>query len=236
MVEATWQSLLWPGLLTALFAAVLALVTVRFVVPILPEPPSDPDDPFVKPLYRDLARPGVVLPALGAGFLAGLVASLAGPLIIAAVILAGVGAAMASVDAATTYLPFPLHAGCVLAMLVGAALGIWWWAPNLWERMLLGALFGAIAAFALFWMIWVIGQGLGWGDVRLATVVGGFCGALGVEAWWHSMLAATVLGAIVGLVIAWWRRSHPSTLGTAFPYGPSLWAGPFLGLLIAQLA
>lgn len=233
MVDVPWRALLWPGPLTALLAATLALVVARFVVPRLPEPLPDPDDPFTKPTYASLRRPGVIVPALALGGLAGLVAPLAGPLTAAAVVLAGVGAALVCVDAATTYLPSLLHWGCVVGVVAAGAAGIGLHDPAArWTPLLLGSAFGAVGAFALFWMLWRLGDGFGYGDVRLAGLVGGFTGAVGLQVWWHSLVAATIIGAALALGFVRWRRRHPSPLGSAFPYGPALWAGPFVGLLL----
>ena len=233
MAEGIWRALWWPGPATALLAAVLALVVARFVVPRLPEPLPDPADPFTKPTYASLRRPGVIVPALVLGGLAGLLAPLAGPLTGAAVVLAGAGAALVCVDAATTYLPSLLHWGCVVGVTAAGLGGVLLSGPETrWATVLMGAAFGSTAAFALFWLLWRLGDGFGYGDVRLAALTGGFTGAVGLQTWWHSLVAATLLGALAGLAVAWWRRRHPSALGTAFPYGPALWAGPFVGLLL----
>lgn len=233
MHDFSWAALLWPGSGTALLAGVLALLVARFVVPRLPEPEPDPDDPFVKPTYASLRRPGVIVPSILAGALAGLVAPLAGGLVWAAVALAGVGAAMVCVDAATTYLPSRLHWACTLAVVVAGLVGVVGSVPtSRWAPLLTGAVFGAVAAFAIFWLFWRLGGGFGYGDVRLATLVGGFTGALGLQTWWHALLAATIVGALAAVGVSGWRRRRPSPLGTAFPYGPALWVGPFLGMLL----
>lgn len=228
-----WRTLLWPGTMTALVAALLALITVRFLVPRLPEPEVDPDDPFVKPLYRDLVRPGVTIPALALGGIAGGTSPLAGGMVLGALALAGLGAALSSVDAATTYLPSRLHWLTVSAVVLLGALGVLLWEPRArWWPIGLGAVFGALASLCLFWVIWRVGNGFGYGDVRLATLTGGFCGALGVKTWWTGMLLGTIVGAVCAIAVALYRRRHPSPLGTAFAYGPALWAGPFLALLM----
>ena len=229
---SSWATLLWPGLGTGLAAAALALTVARFVVPRLPEP--EPDDDYVKPLYRDLLRPGVIVPSVALGFAGGVLAPLAGPMMWAAVALAGAGAVLAVVDAHTTYLPWRLHLLTSALVVAAAVLGVALVEPAArWVQLGLGAAFGVVASHTLFWLVWRIGDGFGYGDVRLAGLVGGVAGAQGVQLWWQSLMAAAVLGAVAGVVVHLWRRRHPSPLGSAFPYGPALWAGPFVALLLA---
>lgn len=232
--DSVWLMLLWPGLATGLVAAILALVVARFVVPRLPEP--ELEDEYVKPLYRDLQHPRVIIASIALGFMGGLLAPLAGPMMWAAVALAGAGAALAVVDACTTYLPWLLHLLTTCLVLVATVVGVTLTeSTEQWLPIGLGALFGVIASYALFWLVWRFGNGFGYGDVRLAGLVGGFAGAMGVQPWWQSLLAATVIGAALGIGVQAWRRRHPSPLGSAFPYGPALWAGPFVTLLFSPL-
>lgn len=233
METSSWAVLLWPGLGTGLAAGVLALAVARFVVPRLPEPAPDPDDDYVKPLYRDLLHPRAIVPSVVLGFLGGLVAPLAGPMVGAAVALAGAGAALAVVDAYTTYLPRRLHLLTSALVVAAAVLGVALSEPAVgWLPLGLGAAFGVVASRTLFWVVWRVGDGFGYGDVRLAGLVGGVAGALGVQMWWQSLLASAIIGAVAGLAVHLWRRRHPSPLGSAFPYGPALWAGPFVALLV----
>ena len=229
------EQLLWPGLGTGALAAVLGWASARFLVPRLPEPPLDPLDEFVKPAYASLVGPRVVVPALVAAFLAGLVAPAAGAMMWAAVALAGVGAALVVIDAHTTYLPARLHWLTTAITVVAGVVGIFLLADSpRWLPMLAGALFGAVASYALFWFISWIGQGFGYGDVRLAALIGGFAGTLGIQQWWTALLSAAIIGAVLAIGVALSRRRHPSPLGTAFAYGPALWAGPFV-MLCAEL-
>lgn len=229
--NSVWIGLLWPGLGTGLVAAVLALAVSRFVVPRLPEPEPEPDA-YVKPLYRHLLHPRAIIPSVVLGFLAGLVAPMAGSLIWAAVALAGAGAALAVVDAHTTYLPWRLHVLASALVVGGAVVGVALGEPaGRWAPLALGAAFGMVASQALFWLVWRVGEGFGYGDVRLAGLIGGFAGALGVQTWWQSLLAAAIIGALLGVGVQIWRQKRPSPLGSAFPYGPALWAGPFVALL-----
>lgn len=224
--------LLWPGIATGLLAAAIAFALARFLVPRLPEPEPEAGDDFVKPLYRELVGPRMVLPAVALGLAGGVLAPLTGGMVWATVALAGAGAALVVVDAHTTYLPWPLHLLTLALVVLGGGIDLLAGADRGWAPTLLGAGFGAVASHALFWLVWRLGNGLGYGDVRLAAVVGAVSGAMGVQFWWHSLLAASIVGALAGLLIAAWRRRHPSALGTAFAYGPALWAGPFLVLVL----
>lgn len=232
MDNSEWLMLLWPGLGTGLAAALLALLVARFVVPRLPEP--EHDDEYTKPMYRDLLHPRAIIPSIVLAYVAGVLAPLAGSMTWAAVALAGAGATLAVVDGHTTYLPWLLHLLTAVLVTVGAVLGIVASEPTQrWAYLGLGALFGVIASYALFWVVWRFGEGFGYGDVRLAALVGGFAATMGVQPWWQSLLAAALIGAALGIGVQLWRRRHPSPLGSAFPYGPALWAGPFVALLFA---
>ncbi|MGD8216010.1 prepilin peptidase [Aestuariimicrobium sp. Y1814] len=231
METTDWHLLLWPGLGTGLLGAVLALLVARFVVPRLPEP--ELEDDYAKPLYRDLLHPRAIVGSIVLGFCAALVAPQAGSMMWAAVALAAAGAALVVVDAHTTYLPARLHWLTVALVMLGGLLGVTLGEPpGRWLVFALGALFGAVAGYALFWVVWRFGDGFGYGDVRLAGLVGGFAGAMGIQPWWQSLLASAVIGAVLGIGVALWRRRRPSPLGSAFPYGPALWAGPFVALWI----
>ncbi|MGA4507072.1 prepilin peptidase [Propionibacteriaceae bacterium G1746] len=229
---APWSVLWWPGIATGLVAMLLAWAVARFLVPGLPEPEPDTDDEFVKPTYRSLRHPRMIVPSMLLALAAGVLAPASGTLIWSTVALAGCGAALVVVDALTTYLPMRLHLLTSALMALGAIIGVTLLAPERWLPVLVGAVCGALASHALFWLIWRWGQGFGYGDVRLAALLGGWAGAQGVQMWWQSLFAGVVVGAIVGVTMAAWRRRHPSPLGSAFPYGPALWAGPFIALVL----
>lgn len=132
------------------------------------------------------------------------------------------GVALAAVDARTTYLPGRLmQLGWAMAAAGLLAVGV------LHDWSVVGAaVVGAALLGVLFWVLWRITGGLGFGDVRLAVLVGATSGTLGLQ-W---LLTAALVGSLVGVV--WgvvatrgYKRSQP------FAYGPSLVIGPFLTLL-----
>ncbi len=86
---------------------------------------------------------------------------------------------------------------------------------------------GLAAAFLIFYVVWfVYPKGMGFGDVRLAGLLGMSLGWLGWRQEYIGFLAACVLGSVLGiafLIVV--GRSRP------FPFGPALAAGAAFGVL-----
>ncbi len=85
------------------------------------------------------------------------------------------------------------------------------------------ALAGAAIAFACFFLLHVlVPNGMGFGDVRLSAILGGFLGWLGWSEIAAGLFAGFLYGALVGVVLivtgARKRRQH-------IPFGPFLAAG-----------
>lgn len=133
-----------------------------------------------------------------------------------------VGVLLAVVDAHTGFLPLRLTWGFAAAVAVGVA-GV---AVLRGDATVIGvaALCGA-GAFGLFWLLWGIGQGLGFGDVRLAALLGLATGAASLELAVWSLLMGGFAGVAWGLVTRWRRGADGP-----FPYGPALVLGPYLAL------
>ncbi|HNV10438.1 MAG TPA: A24 family peptidase [Propionibacteriaceae bacterium] len=216
---------------TGAAASLVAVVHLVVALPRLTEPEDDPTDAFTKPSYASLARPRTYVAAALLGLLAGSLVPLATPATRGLwFVLASAVAALVVIDGLTTYLPFELTAlsagELVAAGLVGSLLtGEWDW----WLR----ALGGAIAGWSLFWAVWRLGRGLGFGDVRLAAFIGLTAASLSWQVWWAALLMGSVVGAVVGLITLVIRRWRPSPLGAAFAYGPALWVGPWVALLLS---
>lgn len=139
----------------------------------------------------------------------------------------GLGLPLVAVDAMTTWLPRRLHRVMAGAMAIGlAALAAASW------RETLAALGGAAAAYALFWSLWRLQPGLGFGDVRLAALVGAVGTLGGPMACATALLAGTLLGAAHGIVHAAWAARGPGR-PRHFAYGPALWLGPFATALLS---
>lgn len=134
---------------------------------------------------------------------------------------------LVSVDGATTWLPLQLtrttwvaFAGAlalsaVLALTVG--------------QSTIGdvgrVLVGAAASGAMYVMIWRIGQGLGFGDVRISPLVGALGASLSWTGWWIALVAGPLLGALWGIARTATGRRGP------FAYGPWMWLGPAAALV-----
>lgn len=139
------------------------------------------------------------------------------------------GAPLVLVDALTTWLPKSLHyftAATMLAGLVGLAVVEW--------PAAVAAILGGAAAFGVFHLIWRLGTGLGYGDVRLAVLIGAVAGPLGIGFWLTAMTAGVIIGAVWAIVHVVRRRGNPA-LPQHFPYGPALWLGPFAAALFTAV-
>jgi leader peptidase (prepilin peptidase)/N-methyltransferase len=116
--------------------------------------------------------------------------------------------------------------GVVLLMPAGAAGGNWWSA----ER-------GLLAMASLFALYFTLSMaypgGMGFGDVKLAGLLGLFLGWIS----WGSVLVATfgafLLGGGVGIALL---AAHRATRKSAIPFGPFMLAGALLALFFAGSA
>ena len=198
-------------------AALVMALLVLLVLPRLPEP-ADGDG---KPLYRDLATPAFATSCAGLAGLAAATAALTGPPSIQPLwwVLSVLGLLLAIIDARTTWLPLPLTHAAWLAM-AAAAVAVWALAGG---PTVLRAAVGAALAGLLFFLVWLISRGgIGFGDVRLAPLVG----AATASHSWSLLIWALLLGSLAGaghgLVRLALRRAGP------FPYAPTMLAGAYL--------
>ncbi|WP_433552044.1 prepilin peptidase [Micromonospora zamorensis] len=193
----------------------------------------------VPPLARRFAipparpRPGrgawVLLgPTVAASVFAGLVVAVGDdPALPVFLAIAAVGLVLARVDLLCLRLPDPLvlAAGVsALGGLTGAAL------LSGTPSRLVGALAGAAVAGAAHVLLALLpGSRLGFGDVKLAAVLGAPLGWLGRDALLAGLLLPHLLhgGLVLGLLAA--RRVRRDTL---LPLGPALLAGAWLGVLL----
>jgi leader peptidase (prepilin peptidase)/N-methyltransferase len=138
--------------------------------------------------------------------------------------------ALALIDAERMLLPkrivYPASIG-VAALLLLASVATPWW-RGLW----VGALCAA-AWLALFLVLHLVSpRSLGFGDVRLAPLLGFSLGWLGVWYCLYGFIAANLLGALVGgALILSKRRSHSEPI----PYGIYLAIGAELAILSGPL-
>ncbi len=146
--------------------------------------------------------------------------------------LAAVGGVLAVTDARQRRLPdrltlpsYPI----ALALLGLAAAAL----PG-GGRHFLGALAGLGVALALFLVqVMIYPDGLGWGDVKLAGILGLYLGWLGLTALAAGLFLGYALAGAAGLaLIAAGRASRPTQL----PFGPFLLAGTLAAIALSGLA
>lgn len=140
--------------------------------------------------------------------------------------LAAVGVALAAIDLEVRRLPDPLT---LPAYLVGGALLS---AAALLDGhpiAILHALVGMVAGYLVYLLLGLSYRGgMGFGDVKLAGVLGLYLGWLGWRAWAVGVLAGFLLGGLVAVVLLVAGRANRRT---ALPFGPFMLAGALLAVL-----
>ena len=140
--------------------------------------------------------------------------------------LAAVGLALALIDLDCKRLPdaltlpsYPVAAGLLGgAALLGSDSGSY-----------LTALLGGVAMFALYFALaFAYPAGMGFGDVKLAGVLGMYLGWLGWGAWAVGTFLGFMLGGVFGVALILLKKGGRKT---AVPFGPFM----LLGVLIAVL-
>ncbi|WP_062306209.1 prepilin peptidase [Demequina subtropica] len=113
----------------------------------------------------------------------------------------------------------PAVLGAVAAQ--ASADGDWW--------MLARAALGGLVLGGFYFVLWLIyPKGLGFGDVKAASLLGTALGAVG----WDALAVGGILGPLIGGIagtVAIVR--HRAVAGVRIPYGPWLIAGAWVGLL-----
>lgn len=211
----------WQWVVCCIVLATAAGGTLPALLAHLPEPPDSVD----KTPYKDLATPInrwiVIAATFGALAVSGI--TLTWPLPVATIPLGTVGVVLAVIDARTTYLPrtlvwaaVALLGGCLttVALMTGE------------HQVLLWAAVGAGVMGGLFWVLWRFTGGMGFGDVRLALLVGGTMGPFGISAVITAAFIGSVVGLVWGLMQRWFDRRAGRPPGP-FAYGPSLVMGPY---------
>jgi leader peptidase (prepilin peptidase)/N-methyltransferase len=184
--------------------------------------------------YRDVAaRPGlarrVSLAGAVVGVLLGATVPAPWPLVLWLALLP-VGLLLAAVDARTHLLPrVVVLPATAFALLVVGAVELTVGDPAAAVR----ALVAGLVLRSVFWVLWFVRRaGMGFGDVRLAALVGVLLGQLG----WAELVAGAYAGflllGIAGLARAVVLRDRRS-LRREMPFGPALLAGTALGPLLA---
>jgi leader peptidase (prepilin peptidase) / N-methyltransferase len=214
----------------------------------LPEPPAPEDEEdetpagsertdspmaratdYVKVPYAELAtRPNLAIKLGLVGLVVGAVigAVLSDEPIVAAWLFLGVvGVWLAYVDAQTRLLPTRIIAPAygVLALLILLAAAIDGDTADLVRAVLGWAVYGGF--YFLMWFIYP--RGLGYGDVRLAGLLGLALGYLGWGQLLVGMYAGFLLGGVIGAVLALARVVDRKR----YPFGPFMLVGAIVGLV-----
>ena len=211
--------------------AALGGLAVPWLVKRLPEPELK-EDTEPKPPYAEIgARPGLGWRSVLAGAVVGGLVGAAVGLdwwLLVLVPLVPVGVALAVVDWHTKLLPTRIVLPATGYALVAALVG---WAVTQQTDDLVRAGLGLVAARTFFWLLWLIySAGMGFGDVRLAALLGAALAHLG----WAELVVGLYSGFLVfglpGLLLAIVRRDR-SLLRTAYPFGPFMLVGALVGIL-----
>jgi len=139
---------------------------------------------------------------------------------------AAVLVALAGIDWDTTLLPDSMTLPLLWAGLVASAIG--------WTLPLPDALWGAVAGYLSLWTIyWLFKlttgkEGMGFGDFKLLAATGAW---LGVKMLLPIVLAASLIGAVVGIVM---KLSAALREGRYVPFGPFLAGAALLVMLAGQ--
>lgn len=137
--------------------------------------------------------------------------------------LIGLGTLLGLIDAQTTFLPFRLSYLTLTLVSLGALVSAWL-RGDAWS-LLWAAAGGAIAA-GLFWLLWRFsGEKFGFGDVRLAAILGVAGGATSPQILYWVFLLGTLIGAIWAIVVRQQGRHQ-------FAYGPALLLGAPAALIL----
>ncbi|MBM7083090.1 prepilin peptidase [Micromonospora sp. MMS20-R2-29] len=169
------------------------------------------------------------LPVVGAVVCGGLAAARGPePALPAFLLVASVGVVLAVVDLTSLRLPDPLVGAAALGG--GTALTVAAVAAGTPGRLAL-ALVGAALSFLLYVVLALLPRSrLGFGDVKLAAVLGLPLGWLGWPTLWLGLLLPHLLNGVLALALLAAGRVRRDT---ALPFGPALLAGAWLAAVLA---
>ncbi len=138
--------------------------------------------------------------------------------------VAAVLVTLSAIDWDTTLLPDDLTQPLLWAGLVAAAVG---WSGLRPEAALTGAVAGYLALWSVYWLFKLATgkEGMGHGDFKLLAALGAW---LGWQALLPIVLMASVLGALVGLIM---KLNGHLREGRYVPFGPFLAGGGLVVLL-----
>ncbi|MGW4874367.1 prepilin peptidase [Streptomyces chartreusis] len=152
------------------------------------------------------------------------------PELVVWLLLAPAAVLLASVDYAAHRLPdvlaLPLAAAMLLLLAVAAALpgsrGTW-----------TSALLGSVILGACYFVVFLFSKGFGFGDVKLALVLGAVLGWYGLAIVLVGAFAGYLFGALYGIGLMLAGRADRTS---RIPFGPFLLAGTLAGVLLGSHA
>ncbi|MFI5890888.1 prepilin peptidase [Actinoplanes sp. NPDC051513] len=141
--------------------------------------------------------------------------------------LAAVAIALAAIDIDLKRLPdrivLPSYAIAPLLMIPAVI------AEHSWDAVIRG-LIAAALLYAGYWILAVLPKGMGWGDVKLAPLLGFYLGWLGWSSVVVGAFAAFLLGGAAGVLLL---AARAATRKSRIPFGPYMLAGAFLAVFAA---
>jgi leader peptidase (prepilin peptidase)/N-methyltransferase len=140
-----------------------------------------------------------------------------------------IGVALSAIDLSERRLPnaIVLPSYPVLAVLLAGSAA---WEGDWWALARAGI--GAAGLFGFFFLLaFIYPAGMGYGDVKLAGIIGGVLAYLSWPVLAIGAFAGFLLGAVVGVVLIATGRGGRKT---QIPFGPFMVAGALLGIFVAD--
>ena len=236
----SWDAATIQAGIIGLVAGGLGGLTVRSLIARLPEPepepvedgaevPAEPVDPKIP--YADLAAaPGLAARSILGAALVGAVLGLALGrewTLLLVLPLIGVCVALGVIDARTRLLPTRLVLpATAVAIVLGTVVAV----AQDDRDALIRAFVGLALVRSVFWVLWWIrSTGMGFGDVRLAALLGFVLGYLGWAELLIGVYAAFLEFTLPGLILAVVLRDR-GRLKARVPFGPFLLLGALTGI------
>ncbi|HLN18018.1 MAG TPA: A24 family peptidase [Acidimicrobiales bacterium] len=196
------------------------------VVSVPPPPRRDDPDAVADPLppWRFERVVVAVLTGLALGLAAARLGAV--PELAAYCVFIAGSIALAVVDVRIWLVPrkilYPTFALTAVGLLAASAV------DDNWTAVVHGAIAGVVALAAFFALWWFLPRAMGFGDVRMAGMVGAGLGWLGFGVAYLGFLAAFLFGSVLGIVLMVRRRTGRKT---KLPFGTGLAFGAVVGVL-----
>lgn len=141
--------------------------------------------------------------------------------------LAAIGVALAMIDLDVHRLPnkivLPSYAAVPVLLVIAS------WGDGDWTALLRAAIGGAALYAFYFLLLMVYPRGMGFGDVKLAGLLGMYLGWLG----WGQLVVGAFLGFLLGGVVGGaLMAARRATRKSAIPFGPFMITGAYIAVLV----